>query len=93
MRMKATYTVADTDLAEAVQFNRTALEGGVNKFRQRVGEALKDLMEQIQNKTREKTLSLLGKMNLPEDLKKMAIDEVNPAASHLEGKAKDKDKV
>lgn len=47
----------------------------LNDFKERIKDAWRDLSEKIQKTTQSKTVELLQKMNIPEDIKNIAIDE------------------
>lgn len=64
--MTATYGLEDLEFGEA------ALRGGVKEFKWRMREAWKDVCEQIQKTTQNKTLELLQSMNIPEEIKSIA---------------------
>lgn len=61
----ATYDFVDLD------FNSDALEGGVDEFKQRIKEALKEATESVQKITQEQTMELLQNMQIPEDIRGM----------------------
>ena len=66
VKMTGTYSLKEID------FDKQALQGGVSEFKWRINEAWKSLMEKIQKATQQKTMDLLGDMNLPPELQAMA---------------------
>ncbi len=66
--MTATYTFED------IEFDEKALIGGIKEFKWRVREAWKNLSEEIQKTTQNKTLALLQGMNIPDDIKNLSDD-------------------
>lgn len=71
--MTATYGFED------IEFDETALKGGLKEFRWRVREAWKNLSEEIQKTTQSKTMELLQGMDIPEDIKKLSDKEDDDA--------------
>lgn len=67
--MSATYDFED------IEFDERALQGGVKEFKWRIREAWKNLSEEIQKTTQSKTVELLQKMQIPEDIKNITGDE------------------
>lgn len=67
--MTATYGFED------IEFDESALKGGLKEFRWRVREAWKNLSEEIQKTTQSKTVELLQGMQIPEDIKNISADE------------------
>jgi len=67
--MSATYDFED------IEFDERALQGGVKEFKWRIREAWKNLSEKIQQTTQNKTVELLQKMQIPEDIKNITTDE------------------
>jgi DNA-binding protein YbaB len=72
--MSATYQFDD------IMINPRALgdangKYSLNDFKDRIKEAWRDLSDKIQKTTQNKTLELLQKMNIPEDIKNIGIDE------------------
>lgn len=63
IEMTPTYTLVD------IRFGENALEGGVKEFKWRIRESWKNLMEQIQKVTQEKTLELLQGMQIPDEIR------------------------
>ncbi len=47
----------------------------LNNFKDRIKDAWRDLSEKIQNTTQSKTVQMLQKMNIPEDIKNISLDE------------------
>ncbi len=47
----------------------------LNDFKERIKEAWRDLSERIQKTTQSKTVELLQKMNIPDDIKNLAMEE------------------
>lgn len=66
--MSATYDFED------IEFDERALQGGVKEFKWRIREAWKNLSEEIQKTTQSKTVELLQKMQIPEDIKNITAD-------------------
>lgn len=71
--MTATYQFDD------IKINPRAFADAAGKFSQkefewRLREAWKDLSEKIQKTTQEKTVELLQGMNIPEDIRNIAVD-------------------
>ena len=64
--MSATYAFED------IEFDERALIGGIKEFKWRVREAWKNLSDEIQKTTQNKTLELLQGMDIPNDIKNMA---------------------
>lgn len=71
--MTATYGFED------IEFDETALKGGLKEFRWRVREAWKNLSEEIQKTTQSKTMELLQGMDIPDDIKKLSEKEDDDA--------------
>jgi DNA-binding protein YbaB len=72
--MTATYQFED------IKINPRAFGDAAGKFSQkefewRLREAWKDLSEKIQKTTQNKTVELLQSMNIPEDIKNIALDD------------------
>jgi len=67
--MTATYSFED------IEFDERALQGGVKEFKWRIREAWKNLSEEIQKTTQNKTVELLQNMQIPEDIKNITMDE------------------
>lgn len=67
--MTATYSFED------IEFDERALQGGVKEFKWRIREAWKNLSEEIQKTTQNKTVELLKNMQIPEDIKNITMDE------------------
>lgn len=66
--MTATYGFED------IEFDESALKGGLKEFRWRVREAWKNLSEEIQKTTQSKTVELLQSMQIPDDIKNLSTD-------------------
>ena len=66
--MTATYNFVD------IKFNEDALKGGVKEFKWRIREAWKNLSEEIQKTTQEKTIELLQGMDIPEEIRNLDIE-------------------
>lgn len=67
--MTATYQFED------IEFDERALQGGVKEFKWRIREAWKNLSEEIQKTTQEKTVELLQGMNIPDDIRNISMEE------------------
>lgn len=67
--MTATYNFVD------IQFNESALQGGVKEFKWRIREAWKDLSEKIQQTTQERTLELLQGMDIPDEIRNLELED------------------
>ena len=67
--MTATYAFKD------IEFDEKALIGGVKEFKWRIREAWKNLSDEIQKTTQNKTLELLQGMDIPDDIKNLAQDQ------------------
>lgn len=69
IKMSATYKFED------IEFDKAALQGGVSEFKWRIREAWKNLSEKIQDATQQKTMDLLGNMNVPENFQQEQEEE------------------
>lgn len=67
--MTATYGFED------IEFGEDALRGGVKEFKWRIREAWKNLSEEIQKTTQNKTVELLQSMQIPDDIKQLSAEE------------------
>ena len=67
--MTATYAFED------IEFDERALQGGVKEFKWRIREAWKNLSEEIQKTTQNKTVELLQSMQIPDDIKNISMEE------------------
>lgn len=67
--MTATYGFED------IEFDESALKGGLKEFRWRVREAWKNLSEEIQKTTQSKTMELLQGMQIPDEIKNLSSDD------------------
>lgn len=67
--MTATYQFED------IEFDERAFQGGIKEFKWRLREAWKALAENIQKTTQEKTVELLKGMQIPEDIRKISMDD------------------
>lgn len=72
--MTATYQFDDIVINPRALGDATG-KYSMNDFKERIKEAWRDLSEKIQKTTQNKTVELLQKMNIPEDIKNIAIDE------------------
>jgi DNA-binding protein YbaB len=66
--MTATYEFLD------LQIEKPAFDGGVEEFKRRMKEALKDVTQKIQKATQEKTMDLLKSVQVPDEIKKLSGD-------------------
>lgn len=66
--MTATYSFED------IEFDERALQGGIKEFRWRIREAWKNLSEEIQKTTQNKTMELLQGMQIPEEIRGISSD-------------------
>lgn len=66
--MTATYGFED------IEFEKEALQGGINEFKWRIREAWKNLSEKIQKTTQSKTMELLKGMHIPEDIRNLSLE-------------------
>ena len=80
--MTATYGFVDID------FNDKALVGGVKEFKLRIREAWDNVVKKIQVATQAKTMELLQKMQIPDEIKNLSM----PADQKAIEKDDDKDK-
>ena len=64
--MTATYVFVDID------FNESALQGGVREFKRRIKEAWENLSERIQETTQSRTMELLQGMDIPDEIRNIA---------------------
>src|ERR1700722_4111122 len=72
--MTATYQFED------IIFTQRALgdangKYSLNEFKERIKEAWRDLSDKIQKTTQSKTMELLQSMNIPEDIKKISLED------------------
>ena len=67
--MYANYTFGDID------FDKTALKDGVKEFKWRIREAWKNVTEEIQKTTQEKTMELLQGMDIPDEIRDMSLED------------------
>jgi DNA-binding protein YbaB len=65
--MTATYGFVDID------FNDKALVGGVKEFKLRIREAWDNVVKKIQEATQAKTMELLQKMQIPDEIKNLSM--------------------
>lgn len=65
--MTATYGFVDID------FNDKALIGGVKEFKLRIREAWDNVVKKIQEATQAKTMELLQKMQIPDEIKNLSM--------------------
>jgi len=65
--MTATYTFHD------IEFDESALQGGVKEFKWRIKEAMKDLFDKVQKLTQDRTLSMLQNMPIPQEIKDLPV--------------------
>jgi DNA-binding protein YbaB len=72
--MTATYQFEDIKINPRA-FGDTAGKFSQKEFEWRLREAWKDLSEKIQKTTQNKTVELLQSMNIPEDIKNIALDD------------------
>jgi DNA-binding protein YbaB len=72
--MTATYQFDDIVINPRALGDATG-KYSMNDFKERIKEAWRDLSEKIQKTTQNKTVELLQKMNIPEDIKNIAMDE------------------
>lgn len=66
--MTATYQFED------IEFGPAALQGGPREFRYRIAEAWKNLSENIQKATQEKTIELLQGMQIPDEIRNLNLE-------------------
>lgn len=67
--MTATYQFDDIELSER------AFQGGIKEFKWRLREAWKNLSENIQKTTQEKTIELLQSMQIPDDIRNLSLEK------------------
>ena len=67
--MYANYTFGDID------FDQRALKDGVKEFKWRIREAWKNVTEEIQKTTQEKTMELLQGMEIPDEIRDMSLED------------------
>jgi DNA-binding protein YbaB len=79
--MTATYGFVDID------FNDKALVGGVKEFKSRIREAWDNVVKKIQEATQAKTMELLQKMQIPDEIKNLSM----PADQKAIGKDDEKE--
>lgn len=65
--MTATYAF------EEIEFDERAMKGGIKEFKWRIREAWKNLSEQIQKTTQNKTIELLQTMQVPDEIKNLSM--------------------
>lgn len=63
--MTATYEYVDMELTEK------ALFGGLDKLKQRIAEAMRDVTQRVKDATQSQTASLLENVELPEELRNL----------------------
>jgi DNA-binding protein YbaB len=83
--MTATYGFVDID------FNDKALVGGVKEFKSRIREAWDNVVKKIQEATQAKTMELLQKMQIPEEIKNLSMPTDQQKAIETD-KEEDEDK-
>ena len=64
--MTATYGFVD------INFTEKALQGGVQKFKERIKLAWEAVVKKVQEKTQAQTLELLQQMQIPDEIKAMS---------------------
>ena len=67
--MSATYAFED------IIFTEQAFQGGIKEFKWRLREAWKNLSENIQKTTQQKTVELLQGMNIPDEIRNISIED------------------
>jgi DNA-binding protein YbaB len=78
--MSATYEFED------IEFDERALQGGVREFKWRIREAWKNLSENIQKATQSKTVELLQGMQIPDDIRKLSMENAQQQQQAIERK-------
>jgi len=78
--MSATYEFED------IEFDERALQGGVREFKWRIREAWKNLSENIQKATQSKTVELLQGMQIPDDIRKISMENAQQQQQAIEQK-------
>ena len=58
-----------------IDFDQRALKDGVKEFKWRIREAWKNVTEEIQKTTQEKTMELLQGMEIPDEIRDMSIED------------------
>jgi len=67
--MSATYVFGDID------FNESALQGGVREFKRRIKEAWEDLSSKVQETTQSHTMELLQGMDIPDEIRNITQED------------------
>jgi DNA-binding protein YbaB len=72
--MTATYQFKDINFTQRALGDANG-KYSLNDFKERIKEAWRDLSDKIQKTTQNKTIELLQGMNIPEDIKKISLEE------------------
>ena len=85
-------TLTATYAFEDIDFSEKALQGGVKAFKERIHEAWKSAVEQVQQATQSKTVELLQQMQIPDEIKNISMEEQKQAAIEQQKDEEDEDK-